>query len=192
MKITIRHNIDQVRAELRLTGSETVAASVRALNRTAGTARNEAARALRREYPGIKVTDLKKRIKLVRASRLKPVAALVFAGRRFVLYRNFGMRAVGPWGVRFSRLPWRLETPDGEAVPADMLARAFRQRGRGGRANVWSRRTKRRDSMELLLAPGVSRAYAEREIDKVLTDVINRRFPVVMAQESKFRVTKRK
>lgn len=191
MKLDIKSNINQVRAELKLTGSETVAAGVRALNRTAGTARNETAKALRKEYPGIKAAAMKSRIKLQRATAKSPESALVFSGRRFVLWNNFGMRAQGPWGVGFRRLPWRIETPDGSAVSPEMLKRAFRQRGRGGRPNVWSRETKERDSMTLLLAPSVAKGFAERQIMKVLQNTIRTRFPVVMAQEAKFRVLKR-
>jgi hypothetical protein len=83
-------------------------------------------------------------MQIVRATRNEPRAALVFTAGRFSLYGNFGMRPDGRWGVRFSKLPWRLETVTGEPVSAAMLARAFRQRTRrGGRAWVFSRETRR-------------------------------------------------
>jgi hypothetical protein len=121
-------------------------AAVRALNRTMTTARAESARAMQDEYPGIKIGTLKARIKIERARQDEPRAALVFSPGRIQLYGNFGMRALGRWGVRFSRLPWRLETVSGEPVTPEMLARAFRQRSRAAAAPTSSRGIRRRGS----------------------------------------------
>ncbi len=190
--IDVRHDLKRLSADLALLPKETMAAAVRALNRTMITVRAEAARTLRVELPRVKVSALKARIKLQRASRERPVAALTFSGRRFALYGNFGMRTLSGFGVRFSKLPWRIETISGDTVTPEMLARAFRQRSRrGGRASVFARHTKVRESFEILVAPGVARAFAERGIGDALVQVTRDRFAIVFQQEAKFTLSKR-
>jgi hypothetical protein len=130
---------------------------------------------------------------MTRATRAKLFADLRYSGRRFALYGNFGMSSFGRWGVRFRKLPWRVETIAGDPVSAEMLARMFRQRvGASGRASVLARRTKQRNSIELLVAPALARAFAERHIDKSLKHAIATRFPVVLQQEAKFLSMRRK
>ena len=189
--IDVRHTLGKLSAELGLYPKEHKAAAVRALNRTMTTVRAESARSLQKEYPGVKVAALKKRLRFRRANQKDMRAAIDFSGRRIVLFGNFGMRAVGKWGVRFSKLPWRIEGVSGDVVTPEILARAFRQRGTGGRANVMSRWTKYRQSAEILLAPGVARALAERGIGEALVRLGRTRFAVVFEQEAKFRLSKR-
>ena len=189
--IDIRHTLGKLSAELGLYPKEHKAAAVRALNRTMTTVRAESARTLQKEYPGVKIADLKKRLKFRRATSKQMSAAIDFSGRRFVLFGNFGMRAVGKWGVRFRKLPWRIEGVSGDVVTPEILARAFRQRGTGGRANVMARWTKFRQSHEILLAPGVARALGERGIGDALVRLGRNRFAVVFVQEAKFRLSKR-
>jgi hypothetical protein len=190
--LDIRHDLDRVSAELGLMAGEQTKAAVRALNRTMVTARAESARAMQAEYPGLKIGTLKARIKIDRARKDEPRAALVFSPGRVQLYGQFGMRALGRWGVRFSRLPWRLETVSGEPVTPAMLQRAFRQRTRaGGRAYVFSRHTPARQSFEVLLAPGVARAFAERKVGDELAiralDIFAKNFE----HEAQFQLWKR-
>ncbi len=189
--IDIRHSLGKLSAELGLYPKEHKAAAVRALNRTMTAVRAEAARALQKEYAGVKIATLKKRLRFRRASQKEMRAAIDFSGRRIVLFGNFGMRAVGKWGVRFGKVPWRIEGVSGDPVTPAILARAFRQRGTGGRANVMSRWTKFRQSAEILLAPGVARALAERGIGNALVRLSRSRFSVVFEQEAKFRLSKR-
>lgn len=191
--VNVQHDLGKLVADLKLMPSEQKAAGVRALNRTMTTVRAEAARSLKGAYPGLLVGDIKKRIRLKRASGSDraPSAVLIFSGRRIALYGKFGMRSFGRWGVSFRGLPWRLETISGDAVTPEMLARAFRQRARGGRAGVFARHTEKRESFELLVAPGVARAVAERAIGDVLVRIAHRRFSETYAQEAKFRLSKR-
>lgn len=170
---------------------ERMESSVRAMNRAVASARTEAVRLLRPEYPGLKASAIRSRIKIVRATRQRATAALEFSGRRIKLFGNFGMRSAGrgKFGVRFTRLPWRVETIDGDRVIPEMLARAFRQRARSsGRASVFARHTGQRDSFEVLLAPGIARAVTERGIAPKLSEVARRRYIVVFDQEMKFRL----
>jgi len=189
--IDVRHTLDRLEANLGMLAKERLQAAVRAMNRTMTTVRKEAATDLRKEYPGVKIALLKARMKLKRASQQIPTAAVVFSGKRFALYGNFGMRAFGKWGVGFGKLPWRIETISGETVPPEMLARAFRNRRSGGRATVFSRHTKVRTSQEVLVAPGIARALTEKHIGNSLTRVARKRFAIVFLQEMNFRLSKR-
>jgi hypothetical protein len=160
--IQITHTLDRLSVRLGLLPNERLQAAVRALNRTATTVRAEAARELQKSYRGLRIAAIKKRIRFTRATRLSPSVAVIFSGKRIPLYGNFGMRSAGKWGVRFSGLPWRIETVSGEAVSPDMLERAFRQRStRTGRADVFSRHTAQAPVLRALLAPGIARALAE-------------------------------
>lgn len=190
--VDVRHTLESFRVRLMLYPNERLQAAVRAMNRTITTVRADASRQLRDAYPGVKVSDLKRRMPLKRATRSRMEAAIVFSGRRIALYGNFNMRAFGKWGVRFSKLPWRIETVSGEPVSPEMLARAFRNRARGGRATVFSRHSKVRTSQEVLVAPGIARALTERRIADALMRVARGRFAVVFEQEMKFRLGKRK
>jgi hypothetical protein len=190
--IDIRHTMDRLTANLHLLPGERLAAAVRALNRTATTVRAEAARELQKSYPGLRIAAIKKRIRFTRATRSSPSVAVIFSGKRIPLYGNFGMRSAGKWGVRFSGLPWRIETVSGEAVSPAMIERAFRQRStRTGRADVFSRHTAQRQSFELLLAPGIARAFAEAGVGAAIVRVARARFEVVFQQEAQFRLSKR-
>lgn len=190
--VDIRHDLARLEADLGLYPKETMAAAVRALNRTMTTVRKSGADTMRPDYAGVKIASLKARMKLERASGHRPSAAIEFSGRRFQLYGNFGMRPDGRFGVRFGKLPWRIETISGEAVSAEMLARAFRNRvRRTGRATVFSRHTAARESFEILLAPGLARALTELRLGDALVRVGHDRFTVVFEQEAKFRLSKR-
>jgi len=192
IEIDIRADLSRVQATLGLLEREVMPAAVRAMNKTLTTVRAEASRELRRDYPGVKAGALKARMKLVRATRNRPTAEVVFSGSRIPLYGNFGMRGFGRFGVRFGKLPWRVETLEGEAVGRERMARAFRNRlKRGGRAVVFSRETKHRQSHQILVAPGIARALAERPLGATLVRIGRARFLEVLDQEVRFVLSKR-
>jgi hypothetical protein len=57
-------------------------AHVSALNKSAVSVRAEAARLIRKRYPGFKAGEIKKSMRIVRATRERPVAKIVVKGRR--------------------------------------------------------------------------------------------------------------
>lgn len=187
MQINARHDLGRLEAELRLYPQELLAAALRAFNRTFTTMRAEGARAMRPEYPGVKAGAIKARMKLQRATRTNPRGFVEFGSGRFSLHEKFGMRAAGRWGVKFRRLPWRLETASGEPVTQEMLERAFRNRGPHGNALVMSRHTKIRTSHEVIVAPGLAAAFRERGIGVDLVKIGHQRFRVVFQQEARYR-----
>ena len=197
-RLDVRHRLREAEERYGLLARERKAAAVRAANRATTTARAEASRTLHAEYRGgLKISEIKSRIHRVRATSQSPVAELQFSGRRIALFDRFGMRKVGRWGARFSRLPWRLETVSGEPVTPEMLARAFRQNSRTGkaaskRAVVMARKDKSRLSHEVLVAPGIARAAAERAILDATRKVMRERFMEVFDHEVQFQLLRRK
>lgn len=165
-------------------------AAVRAANRAMTSVRAASARRLQQEYPGVKIAELKKRLAFKRASAADPVAWVQFSGRRMSMYGRFGMRAYrgrrGQFGVRFTRLPWRVEGVSGDAATREILDRAFRQRGNGGRAIVMARWTKLRQSAEVLVAPGPARAFGERGVGEEMLALARARFSIEFEREQRF------
>jgi len=192
VKIDISHNLAELQRKYSLLPEELARAVPRSINRTMITVSKEATNNLRPLYPGIKVGALLKRMKREAATSKLPRAAIVFSGGRFNLYGNFGMRPFGKFGVRFGKLPWKIEGLSGDPVSPEILARAFRNRLRaGGRAVAMARWTKYRLSAEILLAPGLATAYTERHLDAKLAAVARKRFPEVFLQQARFLLSKR-
>lgn len=193
--LDVRHTLGELSERMGLAAEERKKAAVRSLNRTATTGRKDAARMLQALYPGLKVAELRKRIRLTRATLGSMAATLAFSPKRFTLLDNFGMREIrgrrNNFGVRFARPPWRVETVSGEPVTPEMMARAFRNRGRGGRASVFSRHTRVRTSHEVLVAVSIARTLVERRLGGSLLETMRRRFGVVFPQEAKFTLSKR-
>ena len=195
MEINVRHDLRRLELALNAYPKEALAAGVRAINRTLIKVRAESARRLKVFYHGLMIGTIKKRLKVRRARRADPIGWLDFSGKRFSLYGEFGMvarkGARGQWGVRFRKLPWRIETVSGEVVSKEMLDRAFRQRGTAGRASVFARRNAQRLSHEVLVAPGLARALVEGNIESTLLRIGRMHFHGVFAKELKYRIAER-
>lgn len=139
-------------------------AAVRGLNRAAQGARTDSVKALRPLYPSIKVAALRARIKVERATGTNLRSATRFSSGRIALHGNFGMKGSGKFGVRFGKLPYRVETLDGSTVDSKMMERAFRNRIAGGRAAVLARLGPPRLPISVLVAPAISKAVVEKHI----------------------------
>ena len=188
--IDVRHDIAGLQARLQLLPKERMQAAVRALNRTMTTVRAEASREMRKAYPGLKVSTLKRRIRFTRATRAKALATLTFSAKRFRLVGNWNVRQTKQ-GIR-GRLPWRLETADGTEIPASALRQGFiRAATNTGVSNVWLRDGKARYPIQAVLAPGLNAAFVERHIGRALSRTARARFAVVFEQEARFRLSRR-
>lgn len=189
----VTHDLKGLEARLGAYPQETMAAAVRALNRTMTTVRAEAARSMQKELGGLKIGVIKRQLKQQRATRAVPLAVLTFSNKRFRLFGNYAS-AQTKHGVPIRRGPWRLEDLDGDPIkPAD-LAHAFIQRPRrGGAINVWIRSSVvgKRYPITAILAPSLSSAFAERQAGQALLRVGRDRFRVVLQQEMTFRLSKR-
>lgn len=187
--IDVKHDLAGLSARLGLLAKERVAASVRALNRTMTTVRAQGARDLAKEYPGLKIAAIKKRMRFQRATRSSMRAFVDFSGKRFRL-TNWAVRQTKT-GVRL-RMPWGIVTGGGGAIPADRLRNAFLQVATtNGVRNVFLRVGKQRYPLHVLLAPGLAEAFRERRVGARLTRFARARFSVVFQQEAKFRLSKR-
>lgn len=207
-EIDIRADMRSIQARLGYVGKGLQPAAVRALNKTMTTIKADAARSLQKDYPGLKIAKIKSRLPIKKATSAVSTAVLTFNGARIPLYGNFGMRVTkasrgkkgagrrgaglrGGFGVSFSKLPWRIETPEGKTVSSEMLARAFRNRLRqGGRATVFAREGAERMPISVLLAPGLARTAVEHRILQATADAGRARFGVVFAQELRFLISK--
>lgn len=194
IQVEVKSTLNALTARLDLLPKERMAAAVRALNRTITTVRAESARALQKDYPGLKSAALKKRLRFTKATRTSLVARLTFRSGRFSIFHNWpGVRQTNA-GVRLSRMPWAIETWDGTRVSPEVLRRAFIRRpaGNRGQENVYIRvGNVPRYPIQGLVAPSVASAFAERRIGEQMARLARTRFAVVFQQEAKFRLSKR-
>lgn len=189
ISIDIRHDLGALAERLGLLAKERQAAAVSALNKTLTTVRARAARDLARDYAGLKVGVLKKQLRFRRATRSEARAVLTFGNRRFRLI-NWRVRQ-SPGGVR-GRLPWALETGDGQPIPAAQLRHAFIQRATtNGVENVFLRAGRARYPLHVLLAPSLSYTVVQKRLNTALSRFARERFAVVFQQDAKFRLSKR-
>jgi len=187
--VDIRHDLAGLQARLGLLPQERLQAAVRALNRTMTTVRAQAARDMGKEYAGLKIGAIKKRLRFKKATRSDAIATITFSGRRFRLI-NWNVRQTKT-GIR-GRLPWALETGDGKRITPAQLRHAFIRASRThGIANVWQRAGKARMPIEVIVAPSLAAAFVERRIGEALVKVARERFRIVFEQEAKFRLSKR-
>jgi hypothetical protein len=161
----IRSDISGAQEKLRLHQQAVMTAAVRSMNRTSVTVRKDASNGLQEFYPGMKVSALKARLKMTKATRNKPEARLDPTKGRIPMMGNFGMTRRGRFGVYFSKLPWRMETPDGEIISAGLLqTNAFVNTLHGGRLVVFVRIGNRRLPIGVLLAPSPAKTIVEKGI----------------------------
>lgn len=163
--LDIRSDISGAQDKLNTAKNAVMTAAIRAMNRTTTTVRKECSDELQQYYPGIKVSNLKARMQLVKAVRSVPEARIQYRAGRISMMGNFGMHRRGKFGVYFSKLPWRMETPEGDVIPSSMLqTNAFINRLHGGRQVVFVRLGDRRLPISVLLAPGIAKAVVEKGI----------------------------
>lgn len=193
MRVDISADLSRARDKALRLQNAVEPAAARAQNRAIVTVRAEGVRQLRPFYPGLSAAALRARTKLTNARRNNLVAKVTFTGKRIGLYGKFGMRAQGKgkFGIRFSRLPWRVEDVDGTAVSPEMLGRAFRNRlKRSGRATALTRIGKGRYPLAVLVAPGISKAVADKKLERGLEEIGRTRFRQVFAQELRFAMSR--
>lgn len=187
--VDIRHDLAGLQARLGLLAQERMQAAVRAINRTMTTVRADASRRLRPHYAGLPAARVKRHMRFTRATRGVPAATLTFSAARIrVVQWHVRQGAAGLTG----RLPYRLETGEGEPVTAAMLRHGFLRTAKSsGRFNAWLRAGKQRYPIVTIVAPSLASAVVELHILDPLARVARERFGVVFAQEAKFRLSKR-
>lgn len=189
LTINVKHDLNRLQVSLGSYPNHVMGAATRAINRSMVTIRTQAVRDMRAALGGIKAGVVQRQLRMTNARRGKLDASLEFSAKRFRLL-NFDARQTTT-GVRLRKMPWRLETLDGEPVtPAD-LRHAFIQRARtNNSAHVWVRVGKKRYPITAILAPSLAEAFVQRHIGEALVRIGHARFRAVLDQEMRFRLSR--
>lgn len=185
VSVDIRTDISGAMEKLQMHKQAVMTAAVRAMNKTMTTVRKETSGQLQEFYPGIKISTLKARQSFTKATRNKPETKLNPSKGRIPLMNNFGMHRKGRFGVYFSKLPWRIETPDGTIIPPGLLStNAFVNKlSTGDRNVVFVRLGRARLPIGVLLAPSVAKTIIEKGMLRRMKARGTERFHTVFAQE---------
>lgn len=186
MIVTAKLDIDGALRKLGATRIGTTEAITRALNKTAITARADAARSIRDAGYGIKVSSVKGAISIRRASN-QDLKAIVTATGNPIPLINYGARQTSK-GVS-------VNVKNGRKV----IAHAFIATMASGHKGVFARQGKTHKKVmrrgksywsglpvDELFGPSIPTAFANGAVQDAVKTAIEERFPVVLRQELKF------
>ena len=186
IKISVEADISGALRKLKVTAEQASKAIPRALNKTATTARAEAAREIKSAGYGLKIRDIKKAISIIRANRSE-LRAIVRASGKPIPLIEYSARQTGK-GVTVNVLRGRKRI-DGAFIatmPTGHRGVFVHQ----GETNRWVKRNGRRVRTRLpireLFGPSVPQAFVNTIVQTALQRAIRERFPVVLAQELRF------
>lgn len=192
--IDIKHDLARLSWELGLMANERRKAAARAINKTMITVRKEASTALAEDYKGLRISALKKRIKLwPRADQWNLRSVLTFSPKRFRL-TNWAVRQtkrgiVGrlPRGILAMELTSGRTDTGVEGIKARLRHAWIRARkDQPGSPNVWMREPgAKRWPIMLLLAPALSETLVARRLNHAMGRRARDRFQVVFMQEAR-------
>jgi len=188
---TVRHNLRSLEEDLGLYADEALTAGARAMNRAATSVRAEGVRQISAQLAGLKQGTIRRQTTIERATRKNMRAVVEFNAKRFRLFSNFATRQTKK-GVPLRRLPWRIETLDGDVVSPSDLRRAFIQRSRRtSQPNIWIRIGEGRFPITALLAPSAATTFDQRGLAEGILRLGRDRFSVSFDSEAKFLTRKR-
>lgn len=186
MIVTAKLDIDGALRKLGATRIGTTEAITRALNKTAITARADAARNIRDAGYGIKVSSVKGAISIRRATNQELKAIVTATGSPIPLI-NYGARQTSK-GVS-------VNVKNGRKV----IAHAFIATMASGHKGVFARQGKTHKKVmrrgrtywsglpvKELFGPSIPTAFANGAVQDAVKTAIEERFPVVLRQELKF------
>lgn len=173
--LTVRFSDD---GKIRRLVKEFPKAEIRALNKTARSARSFVSKEIRQTYR-IAKSDLDPNLFIEKASRRRLVASLVAAGRRLAIIKFRAKQTATGVNVEIRR--GRRKAVKG----------AFIARMRSGHVGVMRRRGKKRLPIAELRTIGVDAMMSSREIFSKARRFIEARFRKVFEQEIKFEMLKR-
>jgi hypothetical protein len=198
LKISVKVDVEQALRKLRLTQEEAKKAIPRALNKTATTARAQAAREIVSAGYGIKVGAIKKGISIRRASQSELRAIVRAAGRPIPLV-NYGARQTKV-GVSVAVLHGRRTIPGafiatmrsghkgifvrvGSALHRSLVAAGVKKAKSAGKKHGLP--------IDELFGPSIPSAFANQIVRDALEKAIRERFPQVLRQELNFAALRR-
>lgn len=186
IKIDVRGGMDRVIADLERTKREVVEKAVpRALNKVADQVKTAASREMRDAGYKLKVSDIKKTMRIDRASPGKLTARVVASGRPIPLIQ-YGARQTGK-GVSVDVLHGRkvitgafiATMPSGHKGVYIRVGAKHKKVMKGGRA-VWSGLP-----IKELFGPSVPDGLANKAVQETLARLIAERFPDILRQQIK-------
>lgn len=183
MQLRVTTNIRDVINELNAAAAETKPAVVRALNRMVNAIKVRAAREVQAAGYKLKVKDIKNAIRINRASTGRMRAEAVASGRVIPLIQ-YNARQVGA-GVSVDVMNGRkviantfiATMPSGHKGVFErygpMVNRAARKYGQ----------SRQHQRIRQLFGPAIPDALANKAVSKAMVDLINERFPIILANE---------
>jgi hypothetical protein len=193
MQLSVKADITRALRKFDLTEQDAKRAIPRALNKTATTARANAAREIRSAGYNIKVSGIKRQLSIRRASADELVAIVRATGRPIPLI-NYGARQTKT-GVSVKVLRGRTvikgafiaTMPSGHRgvfVRVDSAAgRRARLKGFGKVKHGQARNGKHGLPIQQLFGPSVPSAFGSEVVQRATVEAIRDRFPKVLAQE---------
>jgi hypothetical protein len=192
--VNVKTNIDQALRSFEILEEDAGKAIARALNKTATSARAQAAREIRNVGYGIKVGAIKKAISIRKANRSELTAVVRAVGRPIPLI-NYQARQTKA-GVTVAVLNGRKTITHAfiatmKSGHKGVFIRADARTSGVGRKGFKIQRRKamgRRHGLPIdeLFGPAVPSAFANQIVQDALTQAVQERFPVVLEQELKF------
>jgi hypothetical protein len=184
MRMSYTTNVREVVEELNLAARDAKPAVVRALNRTIDAVKTRASREVRAAGYKLKAADIKKAIRINRATPGRMRADATASGRPIPLVQ-YGAKQTGKGAVSVDVLNGR-----------KTLKHAFIATMTSGHTGVFERygplvvRTNRKrgqskmhQQIRQLFGPGIPDALLNKAVEAALVDLINERFPVILANE---------
>jgi hypothetical protein len=186
MKISAKVNIEGALAKFKIAAEEAPKAVQRALNKTAITARAQAARSIRDTGYGLKVGVIKDAFSIRRATQADLKAILTATGKAIPLI---------DYGARQTSRGVTVNVKNGRKL----IAHAFIATMPSGHKGVFIRVDNRHKRVirngkvyssglpiKELFGPSIPSAFANDAVQDALKTAIEERFPVVLKQELKF------
>lgn len=190
IQIDVRADIKQAQIFLRATEKGAKRATARAINRTLTTVRAEAARLLQ-EKRALPIGQIKKQMRIKRATAQNPVGAVVVSGKPISI-RHFSR-------LRFERMGGKRTGISGISAKIEKGSRAYllKRHGNkafthpkigGGLAIVYRRGKSRLPISAWAPVPGLPRVLVQSKIVAAIRNVVAAVFPVRMKAELNYEI----
>lgn len=190
LKVNVKADIDLLVAKLKATEREIMKAVPRSLNKTANTARAEAARLIVDQGYGIKVSYIKRGITVNRASSNDYLAVVRASGKPIPLIQ---------YKARQTKAGVTVQVKNGRKLIKDAFIATMSNGHQGvflrkeGSKHVSRRVRKGGPALPIdeLFGPSIPTAFQNKIVMQELTRSVRERFPVVLKQELSFVISKR-
>ena len=188
--------MDEISRSLGATQREASRAASRALNRTASRVRTYASRAIRDAGYGLKVSDVKRQLKITKAAPAVLAASVTATGKSIPLIQYSARQTTS--GVSVNVLHGRKTIPHAfiQTMHSGHRGVFIRREARTGAVKGLHRQrtgqsTKHGLPIDELYGPGVPAAFANEIVQHTLVEQAEQYFPVAMRSALEFQLSKR-